>query len=80
MKVFITNKERFDSCFTGDDHRHKSSSQIHKDLYNQVMSDVADGYIPLCVLCGYKEEGFAIFDFISKKGEFLFYEYATTVS
>ncbi len=80
MKVFITNKERFDSSFISFKDGYKSSGQIHKDLYNQVIRHMADGFIPMCVLCDYSNDGVAVFDFVSKKGDILFYEFATTVS
>lgn len=73
MKVFITNKEHFDSSF-------KTTNQIHKDLYSEVMSNVAHGFIPLCVVCDYSDNSSAVFDFISKKGDILFYQFSTTVS
>jgi hypothetical protein len=88
MKLFITNKSYFEELFD-DEHRFLNTNreplntrQIHKDLFNQLSISIdVENSIPLCLFTHYdKGEGIAIFDFITKKGDIYYYEFATTAS
>lgn len=88
MRIFITNKKEFEEFFDEQERFENTkrepltSSQIHKNLFKIISNQVTiENSIPLCVLTEYdKGEGMAIFDFITKKGEVLYYQYSTTVS
>ena len=88
MRIFITNKEEFEESFDEQERFENTkrepltSSQIHKNLFKIISNQVTiENSIPLCVLTEYDNgEGMAIFDFITKKGEVLYYQYSTTVS
>ena len=88
MKVFITNKKYFEEAFDDSDRflntkrAPLNSRQIHKLVYNKLSNSLAINHsIPVCILVPYDNgEGSAIFDFINKKEDVYFYEYATTVS
>lgn len=88
MRIFITNKTEFEESFDEQERFENTkrepltSSQIHKNLFKIISNQVTiENSIPLCVLTEYDNgEGMAIFDFITKKGEVLYYQYSTTVS
>ena len=88
MRIFITNKKEFEESFNEQERFENTkrepltSSQIHKNLFKIISNQVTiENSIPLCVLTEYDNgEGRAIFDFITKKGEVLYYQYSTTVS
>ena len=88
MRIFITNKKEFEESFDEQERFENTkrepltSSQIHKNLFKIISNQVnIENSIPLCVLTEYDNgEGMAIFDFITKKGEVLYYQYSTTVS
>lgn len=88
MRIFITNKKEFEECFDEQGRFENTkrepltSSQIHKNLFKIISNQVTiENSIPLCVLTEYDNgEGMAIFDFITKKGEVLYYQYSSTVS
>lgn len=88
MRIFITNKKEFEESFNEQERFENTkrepltSSQIHKNLFKIISNQVTiENSIPLCVLTEYDNgEGMAIFDFITKKGEVLYYQYSTTVS
>ena len=88
MRIFITNKKEFEESFDEQERFENTkrepltSSQIHKNLFKIISNQVTiENSIPLCVLTEYDNgEGVAIFDFITKKGEVLYYQYSTTVS
>lgn len=88
MRIFITNKKEFEESFDEQERFENTkrepltSSQIHKNLFKIISNQVTiKNSIPLCVLTEYDNgEGMAIFDFITKKGEVLYYQYSTTVS
>ena len=88
MRIFITNKKEFEEFFDEQERFENTkrepltSSQIHKNLFKIISNQVTiEDSIPLCVLTEYDNgEGVAIFDFITKKGEVLYYQYSTTVS
>ena len=88
MRIFITNKKEFEESFDEQESLENTkrepltSSQIHKNLFKIISNQVTiENSIPLCVLTEYDNgEGMAIFDFITKKGEVLYYQYSTTVS
>ena len=88
MRIFITNKKEFEESFDEQERFENTkrepltSSQIHKNLFKIISNQVTiEDSIPLCVLTEYDNgEGMAIFDFITKKGEVLYYQYLTTVS
>ena len=88
MRIFITNKKEFEESldeqerFENTKREPLTSSQIHKNLFKKISNQVTiENSIPLCVLTEYDNgEGMAIFDFITKKGEVLYYQYSTTVS
>ena len=88
MRIFITNKKEFEESFDEQEmfentkREPLTSSQIHKNLFKIISNQVTiENSIPLCVLTEYDNgEGMAIFDFITKKGEVLYYQYSTTVS
>lgn len=88
MRIFITNKKEFEEYFDEQERFENTkrepltSSQIHKNLFKKISNQVTiENSIPLCVLTEYDNgEGMAIFDFITKKGEVLYYQYSTTVS
>ena len=88
MRIFITNKKEFEESFDEQERFENTkrepltSSQIHKNLFKRISNQVTiENSIPLCVLTEYDNgEGMAIFDFITKKGEVLYYQYLTTVS
>lgn len=88
MRIFITNKKEFEEYFDEQERFENTkrepltSSQIHKNLFKIISNQVTiENSIPLCVLTEYDNgEGMAIFDFITKKGEVLYYQYSTTVS
>lgn len=84
MKLFITNKEYFEELFTRDDYRdgfYLTPKQIHQKAFNELkLSLDINNSIPLCLTPDYKDWGVAIFDFITKKGDIYYYEYATSAS
>ena len=88
MRIFITNKKEFEEFFDEQERFENTkrepltSSQIHKNLFKIISNQVTiENSIPLCVLTEYDNgEGMAVFDFITKKGEVLYYQYSTTVS
>jgi hypothetical protein len=88
MRIFITNKKEFEESFDEQERFENTkrepltSSQIHKNLFKIISNQVTiENSIPLCVLTEYDNgEGMAVFDFITKKGEVLYYQYSTTVS
>ena len=88
MKLFITNKSYFEETFDSSEHLENStrepisSNRMHKDLFNQLSNQLTiEHSIPICLFTEYDNgEGLAIFDFITKKGDIYYYEYATTVS
>ena len=88
MRIFIKNKKYFEESFDEQERfentkrKPLTSSQIHKNLFKIISNQVTiENSIPLCVLTEYDNgEGMAIFDFITKKGEVLYYQYSTTVS
>jgi len=88
MRIFITNKKEFEESFDEQERFENTkrepltSSQIHKNLFKKISNQVTiENSIPLCVFTKYDNgEGMAIFDFITKKGEVLYYQYSTTVS
>ena len=88
MRIFITTKKEFEESFDEQERFENTkrepltSSQIHKNLFKIISNQVTiENSIPLCVLTEYDNgEGMAIFDFITKKGEVLYYQYSTTVS
>mgnify|MGYP003504277831 FL=1 len=88
MRIFITNKKEFEESFDEQERFENTkrepltSSQIHKNLFKKISNQVTiENSIPLCVLTEYDNgEGMAIFDFITKKGEVLYYQYSSTVS
>ena len=88
MRIFITNKKEFEESFDEQERFENTkrepltSSQIHKILFKIISNQVTiENSIPLCVLTEYDNgEGMAIFDFITKKGEVLYYQYSSTVS
>ena len=88
MRIFITNKKEFEESFDEQERFENTkrepltSSQILKNLFKIISNQVTiENSIPLCVLTEYDNgEGMAIFDFITKKGEVLYYQYSTTVS
>ena len=88
MRIFITNKKEFEESFDEQERFENTkrepltSSKIHKNLFKIISNQVTiEDSIPLCVLTEYDNgEGMAIFDFITKKGEVLYYQYSTTVS
>ena len=83
MKLFITNKSYFEDSFKKDDYRngyYKTPKQIHQAAFNMLLSDVSKNHIPITILANYREEGYAILDFVKKNGEVYFYEYSTTIS
>lgn len=75
MKLFILNKDHFESVFGKD-----LSRTIHQRAYRELYNSLAEYNIPLVLTPNYKEEGVAIFDFKSKKGDIYFYEFVTTAS
>lgn len=81
MKLFITNKKFFEQEFedTGNS-SYLNSNQIHILAYNQLKKSLAEGNIPLSLTPNYKEDGFALLDFVSRKDDIYFYEYTTTIS
>ena len=88
MRIFITNKKEFEESFDEQERFENTkrepltSSQIHKNLFKKISNQVTiENSIPLCVLTEYDNgEGMAIFVFITKKGEVLYYQYSSTVS
>ena len=75
MKLFILNKDHFEDVFGKD-----LSRIVHQRAYRELYNSLAEYNIPLVLTPNYKEEGVAIFDFKSKKGDIYFYEFATTAS
>ena len=86
MKVFITNKDKFDASFNYplDDINYKNSRIIHKDLFNKVLSDFkTKNLIEVVALIPYKKyngDGDCIFGFVGKNKDMFFYEFQSTVS
>lgn len=81
MKLFITNKEYFESIF--DDFNSTSTSigskSIHLSAYNTLFKSVElENSIPINLVIDYDENGVAIFDFITKKGDIYFYTFNGT--
>ncbi len=88
MKLFITNKNYFEEIFDNEsrflntNREPLNTRQIHRDLFNQLSISIdVNNSIPLCLTTSYDNgEGIAIFDFITKKGDIYYYEFATTAS
>lgn len=85
MKLFITNKNYFESNFTRQDYRdgfYKTPKEIHISAFNNLMESVSDNNIPIILVGDYKDDGWgmAIFEFKSKKDDIYFYEFLNTAS
>lgn len=88
MKLFITNKNYFEEIFDNEsrllntNREPLNTRQIHRDLFNQLSISIdVNNSIPLCLTTSYDNgEGIAIFDFITKKSDIYYYEFATTAS
>lgn len=76
MKLFILNKEDFESVFA---HEPELSKKIHRRAYNELKLSL-DAYnsIPKMLTPNYDENGIVLFDFVSFKNETYFYSFTTT--
>jgi hypothetical protein len=79
MKLFITNKEYFESIFDDFNSTSIGSKSIHLSAYNTLFKSVElENSIPINLVIDYDENGVAIFDFITKKGDIYFYTFNGT--
>lgn len=79
MKLFIINKQEFEETFDCLDSKTYSSKLIHSDAYSQLMKSIEINHsIPLLLSPAYDEQGLALFNFLSKKGDIYFYQFTGT--
>ena len=79
MKLFIINKPEFEETFDCLDSKSFSSKLIHSEAYSQLMKSIEiNNSIPLLLTPSYDENGIALFNFLSKKGDIYFYQFAGT--
>lgn len=79
MKLFIINKPEFEETFDCLDSKSFSSKLIHSDAYSQLMKSIEINHsIPLILTPSYDENGIALFNFLSKKGDIYFYQFTGT--
>jgi len=82
MKILITNKKDVESVFDDlKDVKYKTSSQIHKVLYNKVNLDFStENKIEVTVLIPYSDvmDGDCVFTFVGKNKDLFFYEFNGT--
>jgi len=83
MKIFITNKDKFDEVFNYDENQnYKNSGQIHKALFNKITTDISvNNKIEINVCIPYSDiyDGDAMFEFIGKNKDVFFYTFNGTV-
>jgi TFIIF-interacting CTD phosphatase-like protein len=77
MKLFITNKKKFENSFDFFDAQNFSSKEIHKFLYNQLLESVSTkNSIPFILLQEIDNEGVeAEFRFKGYNNDIYFYEF-----
>ena len=76
MKLFITNKQEFESQFDFDP---SLSRKVHIGAFNELRLSIASSNsIPLMLTPNYDHEGIVLFDFVSKKGDLYFYQFNCT--
>lgn len=74
MKLFITNKQYFESVFENLE----LTKQIHKKAFNELKNSIdLNNSIPLLLTPNYDDDGICLFDFINKKSDIFFYEFST---
>jgi hypothetical protein len=79
MKLFITNKNDFESIFDSLDSTTYSTKVIHQDAYNKLFRSInIDNSIPLTLTPSYDENGVVILDFQTKKDDIYYYTYNGT--
>jgi hypothetical protein len=79
MKLFITNKNDFESIFDSLDSTTYSTKVIHQDAYNKLFRSInIDNSIPLTLTPSYDEQGVAILDFQTKKDDIYYYTFNGT--
>jgi len=79
MKLFITNKEQFESVFDDFNSTSFGSRSIHLSAYNTLFKSIElENSIPITLMVNYDNDGIAIFDFITKKGDIYFYTFNGT--
>ena len=81
MKLFFTNREKFENEFTDNQLMlgAKSSYEIHKAAYTLISTSIAENHIHITLLVPYSEEGDFIFEFVKVISDVYFYEYIGTV-
>jgi len=83
MKIFITNKDVFDSVFNYEASKeYKDSKQIHQALFNKIKTDISvNNMIEINVMIPYSDiyDGDACFEFIGKNKDMIFYSFNGTV-
>ena len=80
MKLFITNKEKFESDFP-EYHQEQilPGSKIHKKAYHELFNAVTENSIPIVLMTDYDFCGGTIlFDFQKRVNDVYFYEYTGT--
>lgn len=79
MKLFIINKQEFEKEFDFLDSTSLSSKDIHSRAYSQLLKSLEKNQsIPLMLTPDYDNDGVAVFDFLSKKGDIYFYQFTGT--
>jgi hypothetical protein len=79
MKLFITNKNEFESFFDSLNNDTFSTKVIHQDAYNKLFRSInIDNSIPLTLTPSYDEHGVVILDFQTKKDDIYYYTYNGT--
>jgi hypothetical protein len=84
MKLFITNKDEFEDTFNSEtNYRLKTTSEIHKELFNIVQQNFnVENKIDIYTTFSYKKydaEGEIIFEFIGKNKEMFFFQFNGTI-
>ncbi len=83
MELIIIDKERFIKDFTLKDHKngfYATPKEILERAFKELKECLNENKIPLVLLPAYKDWGFVIFDFVSKKRETYIYEYNGSAS
>lgn len=68
MKLFIINKSIFDNAFPNSGNSiYKTSKQIHQEAYKVLQNSLySENKIPKKIKIQYREDGFAILEFVRK--------------
>lgn len=78
MKIFLTNKDKFDDTFCHEENdEYRTAEQIHKALFCKISTDLINNKIEIIakIPCSKIHKGNAVFEFIGKNREVFFYTF-----